>query len=120
MAKMKYIPGLICSVDAKNHFNQDVRGVHLVCLKHKLKRRPFGNTLWKVEVLDGDIANGSDVYISEKFLYPDSMVIIRNPILPPFTSKDIDLLNSLYKESENKQIKALIDKINFYKSLREA
>ena len=119
MARMKYVPGAICSVDPENYHNQDVRGVHLVCLKNKVKRRLFGNTLWKVEVLDGDTAEGKTTYIQERYLYPDNMVIIRNPIMPPITSNDIELLNSLYKETKNKKVKALAGKLEFYKKLRE-
>lgn len=117
MGRMKYIKGLICSVDPENINKQDVRGVHLVSLKKKVKRRPFGNTLWEVEVLDGDNSTGKKVLIAENLLYPENITILRYPLVPPISDADITLLTNLSKD--NNKINALIDKLKFYKELKE-
>lgn len=117
MGRMKYMKGLVCSVDPENINKQDVRGVHLVSLKKKVKRRPFGNTLWEVEVIDGDNSTGKKVLIAENLLYPENFTIMRYHLTPPITDEDITLLTDLSKD--NSKIKALIDKLKFYKELKE-
>lgn len=117
MGGIKYIKGLVCTVDPKNIHRQDVRGVHLVSLKNKVKRRPFGNSLWEVDVIDGDITSNKAVFVQERYLYPENMCILRYPLIPPITDADITLLNSL--SENNNKVKALVDKLKFYKELKE-
>lgn len=118
MGGIKYIKGLVCTLDPKNIYKQDVRGIHLVSLKKKVKRRPFGNSWWEVDVIDGDIIpSNKTIFAQERYLYPKNMCILRYPLLPPITDADITLLTNL--SENNNKIKALVDKLKFYKELKE-
>ena len=127
MKKVKIIPGMICSIDPNNTLSQDQSGINHVEIIKRIKYRPFGNSLWKIRILDefDDSSIGSCV---EKYLYPDNMCLIRFPIdMPVINGNDISILtdvikilhNMAYPKEKVDRLKALREKLNLYKQMRE-
>ena len=126
MVKFKVIPEMICSVDPKNFNKQDSTGAYKVIVKSIVgKRKPFGLTKWKCINFDtsGPI---EEITIIEKLLYPANMSILRlQTDVPIVDSRDIDCLDMIlnkyhsFTEKELSDIKALREKLLFYKSMRE-
>ena len=89
--KKYLIQGKVCTVDPNNKLKRFEDGEYLVILIEKVKRRLFGNSIWKVQREDGSIG-----FIEEKYLYPSGMCVIRNPIqMPLFTNNELNTINKL-------------------------
>lgn len=124
--KFKPMPGMVCTVDPDNRLRQDSTDVQIVSVIRRRKYKPFGNSLWEVRNLDSD--NSVDVFIcQEKLLFPTNMVINRLPVdLPIITQNDIAILETaitglcnIYNKQTLDKIRALKEKLEFYKSMRE-
>lgn len=118
--------GKICVLDANNAFKQPTYGTIQVELIDKIKSRPFGNSVWSVK--DAINPHAPIINVSEKFLSPDGMSVVRNPInLPIFNSLDVEVLNKIIdnssttnmSESDINRVKALKEKICLSISLTE-
>lgn len=118
--------GKICVLDVNNAFKQPTYGTIQVELIDKIKSRPFGNSVWSVK--DAINPHAPIINVSEKFLSPDGMSVVRNPInLPIFNSLDVEVLNKIIdnssttnmSESDINRVKALKEKICLSISLTE-
>ena len=126
MNKFKIAPEMVCSVDPRNLNKQDTTGAYKVLVKSVVgRRKPFGRTKWKCINLDtsGPV---EEVIVTEKLLYPANMSILRlQTDVPIVDSRDIDCLDMIldkahgFTEKELSNIKALREKLSFYKSMRE-
>lgn len=126
---MKFKPDMICSVDPQNMLKQDIGGIYAVRLMKKIKKRPFGNSVWLCE----DVTSASpvnNVRIKEKLLAPSNMSLLRFDInAPVINKKDISSLSKMIRLVDNhclmdampedlNNVKALFEKLKFYESMR--
>ena len=126
---MKFKADMICSIDPQNKLKQDIGGVYAVRLIKKVKKRPFGNSIWLCEEVT-DACPVKNVKIKENLLAPSNMCLLRfNIDSPVINSIDIsslskiiqfidnkDLMTSMNKDLDN--VKALLEKLKFYESMR--
>lgn len=124
--RFKPTPGMICSVDPSNILKQDTTGITIVSIVKRRKYKPFGNSLWEVRNLDPD--NSVDTFVcQEKLLAPTNMCVNRVPTdIPLITQSDIAILetaitglSNIYNTQTLNKIRALKEKLEFYKSMRE-
>ena len=120
--------GMMCSLDPYNLMKQDVTSVTHVKIICRHKWRPFGLSIWKVQPV---VPLKQEVLLCmEKLLYPDNMYIVRNPMdIPMINDNELEALNYMIEISKDinkeplttaiKRIKALKEKLEFYKSMKD-
>jgi len=132
MARIKFRPGMICTIDPDNKLKQDTNGLIAVELLSKNEEKStLFETFWNVRQVDDDIYPDDDsgFICPQKILHPGGMVIIRlPPELPTINQRDLDLMQSaitnietygLFKEKDLNRLKALNEKLKLSKQLRE-
>lgn len=141
MGKLKIEPGLICSFDPTNRYNNKEQSVDTVIVIKRLSWKPFGKSLWEVKDKEND--NAPTMCCLERDLKPRNMCIVRYPAdLPIFNDTDkvaidstIEFLEELFQLAKNdqplivggkqfstkdlKRLKAIKSKIDLGLSLRE-
>lgn len=123
---MKYIKGMVCSVDPENKLNQDTTGIMAVELLNIVKKRHFGKTIWLCKNLD-EYSNIKTIQVQERLLQPINMSLLRIPVdTPVINSNDLKVLSGAisYMESHNvtgaiNDLKTLYEKLEFYNKFRE-
>lgn len=141
MKRSKFIiqPGKICTFDAKNFLKRDSDSVMIVEVLALVKYKPFGKSIWSVKGAAGDeYILPQPINVPEFLLSPYGMTVIRNPTdFPVINDNDIKLLKDIIfyfdnppsgesgltvltiKEESLKRLKALLEKIELAKSMRD-
>lgn len=127
---MKFKTDMICSVDPQNKLKQDIGGVYAVRLIKKVKKRPFRNSIWLCEEIT-DVSPVKNVKVKENLLAPANMSLLRfNIDAPVVNTRDISSLSKIIKlldrdyclthttKDDLNNVKALLEKLKFYESMR--
>lgn len=135
-SKLKVIKGMCCSIDPFNELKEKETGVTHVIVLERVKKRPFRNSIWRVQDFDTP-GSTKTMDIVEWRLWPENMSLIRYPDdMPTINNADLKAIDALIKladddamlqefvikcvgEENFNRFKALQVKLKYYYEMRD-